>query len=201
MLGKNDEGPCVSRKNAESPMCLDRRHHTPAYFCYCFQLMLRFYREQVHVIVENNNGIMSSASTKKRKKDGRISDATKKLRLQCNVTGSDCKCKTLKCFSIISEQSRGVILREFNSLSSYNEQNSHLAGLISLVPVQRRRPRKPQNEITRFNQSSYKYRVRVLNEEGATCDVPICYKAFLSIHGVSGRHNSKFIKNGRLSSS
>lgn len=130
---------------------------------------------------------MCSVPTKKRKKDGRISDATKKLRLQSNVTGGDCKCKKLKCFSIISEEARASILREFNSLSSYNEQNSYLAGLITVVPIKRRRPRKPADEINRFNQSSYKYRVRVSYQERGICDVQICFKAFLSIHGVTGR--------------
>lgn len=73
----------------------------------------------------------SKVSGKKRKKEGRIRDATKKLRLQTNAVGQDCKCKTLKCFSVVSAKARSEILREFNAKQTYNEQNAYLAGLIS----------------------------------------------------------------------
>lgn len=126
---------------------------------------------------------ISGASAKKRKKHGRISDVAKKLRLQSNLGGSDCKCRKLKCFEKVSENARKLILRDFNKMQTYDEQNSYLTGLISVIPIQRRRNRKPENEVTHFNQSSYKYRVRVAGD----CDIQVCYKAFLSIHGITGR--------------
>lgn len=129
----------------------------------------------------------SEINVKKRKKLGRMSDVTKKLRLQSNVSGSDCRCNRLKCFTKVGENARDKILKKFNELPTYDEQNSYLAGLISLVPVQRRRPRKPENEVGKFNESSYYYRVRVPQENEASIDVQLCYKAFLSIHGITGR--------------
>lgn len=129
----------------------------------------------------------SEVNAKKRKKLGRVSDVAKELRLQSNVPGSDCECKRLKCFTQVTEDARNKILQQFNELPRYDEQNSYLAGLISLIPIQRRRPRKPENEVANFNDSSYHYRVRVLQEDEASIDVQICYKAFLSIHGITGR--------------
>lgn len=93
--------------------------------------------------------------------------------------------QNLKCFSVVSAKARSEILREFNAKQTYNEQNAYLSGLISLIPIQRRRPRKTQNLVDHFKQSSYKYRVRVLNDEGISHDLSICYKAFLSIYTES----------------
>lgn len=127
------------------------------------------------------------STSKKRKAHGRVSDVAKKLRLQSHETGENCGCTKLKCFSTISDNIKKKIINDFNLLQSYDEQNSYLAGLITLIPVQRRRPRKPENEVENFNQSSYKYRVRCANEADDAQDIQVCYKAFLSLHGITGR--------------
>ena len=77
----------------------------------------------------------SEVNVKKRKKLGRVNNVAKKLRLQSNVPGSDCKCKRLKCFTQVTDDDRNKNLQKFNELPTYDNQNSYLAGLISLIPI------------------------------------------------------------------
>ncbi|KAF2904063.1 hypothetical protein ILUMI_02113 [Ignelater luminosus] len=70
-------------------------------------------------------------------------------------------------------------------MSSYDEQNLYLGELICVKPVARRRPRKDQDDAD-LHKNSYKYKVRIFRENEVV-EVPICYKAFLSFHGVTGR--------------
>lgn len=123
--------------------------------------------------------------TKKRPITGRISDVSRKMKVKGYTTGENCKCKRFACFDIISLEERNQLISKFNEYNSFNDQNSYLSGLISVVPVQRRRNRKAENE-ARFNDSSYAYRVRVIRNEKAI-EIPVCYKAFLSLHGVTNR--------------
>ena len=62
-------------------------------------------------------------------------------------------------------QCRGAASRQlispFNSLADRDDQNSYLSGLISVKPVERRRPKKSLEE-ARLNDFSYEYKVRVL---------------------------------------
>ncbi|KAL1489525.1 hypothetical protein ABEB36_013482 [Hypothenemus hampei] len=67
-------------------------------------------------------------------------------------------------------------------IESGNIQNVYLYGLISVIPILRRRPRKSEEE-ARLNQASYKFKIQVMRNVGM--DVDICKKAFLSIHGIS----------------
>lgn len=125
--------------------------------------------------------IMESA--KEKPVTGRMTDVMKKLRLSSHETGEDCHCKRHGCFDKINETQRKVIIQQFNLLN-YNEQNSYLTGLINIVPVQQRRPRNDKN-IARFNDASYRYKIRV--NQGSTNiseDFDVCYKAFLSLHGI-----------------
>lgn len=78
-------------------------------------------------------------------------------------------------------------------MGDYNAQSKYLSGLISLVPVQRRRNRKDE-VIANFNTSSYCYRVRA-RVENKLQDVGVCYKAFLSLHGISNRRVQSLKKN------
>lgn len=123
--------------------------------------------------------------TKKRKVTGRLSEVSKKLRNQTLETGDPCNCKRFKCFVEITPQERQTIINDLNSMSSYNEQNSHLSGLISIHDVQKRRPR-PESDRPTPNDCSYSYKVRVKREEKVT-EIPICHKAFLSLHGITNR--------------
>jgi len=129
---------------------------------------------------------------KKRKKTGRLSEVMKKLRATSNEVGSDCCCKRHKCFDVISPEERNRIIKDFNNLGEYNRQNEYLGGLITILPVVQRRSRKDPNE-AKFNDSSYSYRLRSY-VNGALQDIAVCYKAFLSIHGISNRRGQTIKK-------
>lgn len=75
---------------------------------------------------------------------------------------------------------RQQIVQEFNNMHSKDDQDSHLAGLISLHHIARRRPRKPENEERKDHCASYSYKVRLNGK-----DVPVCCAAFTSLHGVT----------------
>ena len=125
-------------------------------------------------------------NVKKRKKSGRMKDVMKKLRASSNEIGENCRCFRYKCFQVISPEERQRIISNFNKLGDYNKQNQYLSGLISVVPVQRRRNRQDDGE-TGNHVSSYCYRVRVRVDDGTLQDVTVCHKAFLSLHGVTNR--------------
>lgn len=136
-------------------------------------------------------------TSKKRKTTGRNSEVMKRMRQQSHEIGEDCGCKRLKCFSVVGEENRSSIIRYFNTLV-YNEQNSYLAGLIFLLPVQRRRAR---NEATAMlHDASYSFRVRTASENG-TVDTPVCFKAFLSIHGIGRKRLENIQKSLKTSGS
>ncbi|KAG8295686.1 hypothetical protein J6590_074799 [Homalodisca vitripennis] len=97
------------------------------------------------------------AKTKKRKSHGRVTDVMKKMRLQSHELGPDCCCARLKCFSEVSAEERSVNISHFNKLQSVNEQNSLLTGLINVVPVSRRRSRKPEEEAKKHD-GAYAYK-------------------------------------------
>lgn len=82
-----------------------------------------------------------SNTTKKRKQFGRVRDVAKKIRVQSHEPGKDCKCRQ-KCFERIPLTARSDILKKFNLMESTDEQNAYLSGLISVIPVQTRRPRQ-----------------------------------------------------------
>ncbi|KAL1488990.1 hypothetical protein ABEB36_014769 [Hypothenemus hampei] len=126
-----------------------------------------------------------SNNFKKRKSFGRLSEVMKKLRTASHVTGEDCSCVRHKCFQTVNENERKRIIKEFNVMLSRDEQTQYLSGLITVLPVQRRHNRLPHNEAN-FNYSSYAYRVRI-EIEGVTQDVPVCLKAFISLHGITSR--------------
>lgn len=134
---------------------------------------------------DGNDEVLVSKTSKKRKSYGRMRDVMKKIRLNSHITGDDCKCNRLKCFDNVKLEDRRRIIKEFNGLDTYDKQNSYLGGLITAFPVQRRRNRKPHDE-ARINKSSFVYRVRVMDGDKFT-DVPVCFKAFVSIHGVTSR--------------
>ncbi|CAH1102139.1 unnamed protein product [Psylliodes chrysocephalus] len=94
---------------------------------------------------------------------------------------------------------RLAIIRNFNELKSHNEQSLYLAGLISHEPVKRRRQREANDEDVIYHSFFYKYKVRVMRENG-TQEIPICYKAMLSLHGISAKRlqniQQKLVKDG-----
>lgn len=139
--------------------------------------------------------IVSEKKTKKRKVHGRISDVRRKLNLQSHSAGENCNCR-MKCFDKITPESRSIILKEFNMMDSHDKQNAYLSGLISLLPIIRRRPRKPENE-AKFHEATYKYRVRAKIDE-ALQDVQVCRKAFMSLHGIGKKKIEYLVKSLKL---
>lgn len=84
---------------------------------------------------------------RKRKITRLLSDLGKKVRLSWHEMGKHCKCSSLKCFEVINEAERAKLLLYFNGLKSHDEQNSYLGGLITLLPIQNRRPRMGEGAI------------------------------------------------------
>lgn len=128
---------------------------------------------------------VSNVTSKKRKTTGRLSDAAKKLRTQTHETGPPCNCTKLQCFNKMDEMVRLDIIRNFNELPSYDAQNLYLSGFVECNLVKQRKNRKPAEEAT-FHSYSYKYKVRVL-KNGSVNNIPVCYKAFLSLYGITPR--------------
>lgn len=124
---------------------------------------------------------------KKRKITGRMSDVMKKVRLQSHETGYDCQCKRLKCFENVIFEDRKILLNNLNTMNSNDEQNSYLASMVNVVPIQRRRSRLPDN-LAKYKDVTFSYTVTVLREsEGVSkaVEIPVCFKAFLSIFGIT----------------
>ncbi|KAG8290190.1 hypothetical protein J6590_088423 [Homalodisca vitripennis] len=103
------------------------------------------------------------AKTKKRKSHERVTDVMKKMRLQSHELGPDFCCSRLKCFSEVSAEERSVNISYFNNLQSVNEQNSFLTSLINVVPVSRRRSRKPEEE-AKNHDAAYAYKVHEVRD-------------------------------------
>lgn len=112
-----------------------------------------------------------------------MSEVSKKLNLQGHTTGEDCICKQLKCFKIVPEYARTKIIQDFNLMSSVDEQNSHLSGLISVQEVQTRRPRLAEADAS-FWEASYSCRVRFIDDDIKIKEVQVCRQAFLALHGI-----------------
>ncbi|PSN29740.1 hypothetical protein C0J52_27986 [Blattella germanica] len=153
--------------------------------------------------MDTNSGVEKTEWKKRKPKKERKQDLIKSKMIEgddhfnhkgkyipARVTGSDCKCTRLQCFQKISEDARKRLMVQFNSMESKNDQDSHLAGLISSNNPCRRRPRISHNrtqessgsegeEKSYANSSYYTYKVRVNNEE-----INVCYKALLSLHGI-----------------
>lgn len=135
---------------------------------------------------DENEHLKELHRSKKRAKLGRLSDASRKIRAMSHVEGEDCKCNRFKCFTIITLDERKLILKQFNLLGSKDKQDNHLAGLISVLPIKRRRPRKGEDESS-LHANSYSYKVRVLRDDDMI-EVQVCHKAFLALHGITNQN-------------
>ncbi|KAF5273544.1 hypothetical protein FQR65_LT17135 [Abscondita terminalis] len=108
--------------------------------------------------------------TNKRTKTGRMQEVS-------HEAGESCHCKRLKCYENITESERKQLLSRFNGMSDNNEQNAYLCSLISLVVIQRRRNRNPEEEAA-YHDSTYFCIVRI-KRDGNVLEIPVC------IHGVT----------------
>lgn len=103
----------------------------------------------------------------------------------------------MQCFDHFDEETKLNLLNKFNVMKTKNEQDSHLAGLITIHAVQRHRPRKRNhNSDDEINDGShnayYTYKVR-----DSLQDVAVCQKAFLSLYGIK-RSRLRRIQNHLL---
>ncbi|KAG5885016.1 hypothetical protein JTB14_000212 [Gonioctena quinquepunctata] len=110
--------------------------------------------------------------SKKRKKTGRMSTVMKVLRASTHERGPDCQCKRFQCFKVIPNSDKDMILRDYNEMGDHTKQSAHLSGLISVMPVTRRRNRcdEPTNR-----SAAFLYRVRVVDND-MIVDKHICRK-------------------------
>lgn len=129
------------------------------------------------------NVLRCEKSSKKRKTFGRISEVNKKIKVQSHEMGENCYCKRYKCFDVVNLDQRNKILRDFNLMKTRDDQNLYLCGLITVYEVQRRRPRKAEDDAN-LHSATYVYRVRI-TDNTQTKDVPVCFKAFMAMHGIS----------------
>lgn len=58
--------------------------------------------------------------------------------------GPDCLCLRFQCFQNSTSEERDSILSNFNKMTSVNEQNSYLAGLVIVNTIAQRRPRQEE---------------------------------------------------------
>ncbi|XP_068082416.1 uncharacterized protein [Anabrus simplex] len=133
--------------------------------------------------------------TKKRRRHGRMSEVRTKLNLSSHVMGQNCNCK-MKCFDVVGEENRKTILRNFNLMLSRDIQDSYLCGLISVLPVARRRPRNLEGQASTAKQATYKYRVRGC--AGVMNDYDVCRKAFLAIHGIGKKRVERLVRGLKI---
>lgn len=141
----------------------------------------------------DNDGAILEKKTKKRAIHGRIKEVSQKLRLRSHELGSECTCKRLNCSSKIPPLVKQQILRNFNNLSSVNEQNLYLCGLMSLVPVRRRRPRKNENEAS-LRDCVVTYKVRYLHDN-VTVEENVCRQEFIALHGITKNKIEHLVKS------
>lgn len=126
------------------------------------------------------------SNTRKRKSYGRVRDVDKNIRNHTFETGNPCSCKN-RCFQKLSDGEKNYIVRKFNLLENRNSQNRHLAGLISMLPIRRRRPRKSE-DIANLRGSAFRYKIRAKNEENdGFHEMSVCQQAFISLHGITNR--------------
>ncbi|CAH1964672.1 unnamed protein product [Acanthoscelides obtectus] len=119
--------------------------------------------------------------SKKRKKYGRMRDVMKKIRLQSHEVGANCNCRK-QCFQNVPEEARKTILKNFNAMTSINDQYSYLCGLITVLLIRRRRHRKDE-DVANLRSSAYSYRVR-FRTDNSLQEINICTQAFMSVHGI-----------------
>ena len=89
--------------------------------------------------------------------------------------GPDCKCKE-KCFDKVGIDNIKIIFDAFWAMESYDTQSSYLLNRVSVKPVKRSRVKDRESR----RKSTNLFSVHFINTT-----IPVCKKAFLSIHGIS----------------
>lgn len=102
---------------------------------------------------------------------------------------------------MLSAVEREIIFENFYKIPTKNLQDSHLCGLIHVVPIKQRRSRKPQKQVlVQYSDSvedntaadhehaahyTYKVRTKQPDANNSCKEVSVCKKAFLSLHGIT----------------
>ncbi|CAH1101787.1 unnamed protein product [Psylliodes chrysocephalus] len=131
----------------------------------------------IKVITYNYDGFQNKVVDHARNKTTQSLERVNKVLNEVNKR-DDCLCKRLKCFQKTTTKERQV-----NQLNSTTQQNVYLCGLISCKTIQQRRPRKSEDTALLYDKS-YSYHVKI-NRDADILEIPVCYKAFLSIHGIT----------------
>jgi hypothetical protein len=77
-------------------------------------------------------------------------------------------------------ETRQIILQNFNDMDTKNDQDSHLAGLITLKHISRRRSRGTPEEGQKPHAASYLFKLRNQGHE-----IMVCKTAFINLHGIT----------------
>lgn len=81
-----------------------------------------------------------------------------------------------------------LVLETFNLIKNKEKQDTYLCGLMSIKPVQRRRPKETGiNIINRQFSSSYKIRI-------SSKEIPVCKTVFCALFGVGKSVIDRLIK-------
>lgn len=152
------------------------------YFDYCivFRLILEI-NSSVQLSFVKLNEVMeysmsehdtignASSISKKKSSHGRLRNFMAKIRRQSYETSPDCNCKR-QWFEQVGDAGKQEIVERMIDMNS-NEINLHLSSLITILPIQRRRPRKNESEACTKMQHIH------------TSIVP-CKAAFTSLHRI-----------------
>jgi len=79
------------------------------------------------------------AKAKRAREEEYVSPTTGKT-IPARKPGPSCKCRR-KCYKMVSERERAIILKQFNGLANQEIQDAYLFGLISSTEVKRRKAR------------------------------------------------------------
>lgn len=106
------------------------------------------------------------------------------------------RCKRLRCFQSINHDARNEIFTTFYGMDSKDDQDSHLAGLISIQPIKQKRPRNAAGEVHKDHVCAFTYKIRYGGQEKA-----VCLQAFVSLHGITkrrvGRIQKSLVEDGK----
>lgn len=127
--------------------------------------------------------VEETVNPKKKPRLGRLTEVKKQLLTHSHEVGPNCHCSRLKCYEVIQETERKQVNSKFNQMTNYDEQNLYLGGLITVSLVKQRRPRNDEPE---HHSYSYSYKIRFIKNDSLK-EVPVCYKAFIAIHGITAR--------------
>ena len=89
--------------------------------------------------IRNPESWKNVAKAKRARGEEYMSPTTGKT-IPAHKPGPSCKCRR-KCYEMVSERERAIILKQFNGLANQEIQDAYFFGLISSTEVKRRRAR------------------------------------------------------------